>query len=52
MAFEKDGYVLHTREVELKGGRNSTLSSSPCDGNSVTGSSAIHPKKGVSDSFF
>ena len=21
MAFEKDGYVLHTREVKLKGGR-------------------------------
>ncbi|MBE3120837.1 MAG: hypothetical protein IMZ58_01325 [Thermoplasmata archaeon] len=30
----------------LKSGRNSTLSSSPCDGNSVTGSSVIHPKKG------
>ena len=25
MAFEKDGYVLHTREVQLKGGRNQKI---------------------------
>jgi len=42
MAFEKDGYVLHTREVQLKGGRNQKIyyfckagkkpkSGKPCD---------------------